>query len=129
MSRLQDYTAYQLEESEMITRKLNPPLYNITKGMPWIAQRWPEIDQYLLTGNNYLMSVAYLEALLRTEVSYEPEIGQEAESEIEGYDISEDGQQESEDKALIFNPIDTTYQTSAKSRDINRQRSEDKGKS
>ena len=33
MSTLPDYADYQLEETEMILRKLDPPLYNITKGI------------------------------------------------------------------------------------------------
>ena len=53
MSTLQDYTDYQLEESEMILRKRDPPLYNITKDTPWIAQRWLQIQHYLLTGTIY----------------------------------------------------------------------------
>ena len=39
MSTLPDDTDYQLEETDMILRKLDPPLYNITKGIPWIAQK------------------------------------------------------------------------------------------
>ena len=47
MSTLPDYTNYQLEESEMITKILDTPLYNIPKGIPWLAQKWPKIQQYL----------------------------------------------------------------------------------
>ena len=39
MSTLPDYTEYQLEETEMILRKLDPPLYNITKRISWIARK------------------------------------------------------------------------------------------
>ena len=60
MSTLPDYTDYQLGETEMILRKLDPLLYNITKGIPWIVQKWPEIEQYLLTGNIYRMGEAPL---------------------------------------------------------------------
>ena len=62
MSTLPEYTNYQLEESEMITKRLDTRLYNITKGIPGLAQKWPEIQQYLLTGNLYLMAEAPLEA-------------------------------------------------------------------
>ena len=34
ISILPDYTDYQLEETEMILRKLDPPLYNIIKRIP-----------------------------------------------------------------------------------------------
>ena len=40
MSILLDYTEYQLKESEMITKRLDILLYNITKGMSWLAQKW-----------------------------------------------------------------------------------------
>ena len=60
MSTLPDYANNQLEESEMITKSLHTPLYNITKGIPWLAQKWPEIKYYLLTGNLYLMREARL---------------------------------------------------------------------
>ena len=73
MSILPDYTNYQLEESEMITKRLDTPLYNITKGIPWLAQKWPEIQQYLLTGNLYLIGEAPLEAPSSREVTFEPE--------------------------------------------------------
>ena len=69
MSTLSDYTDYQLKESEMITTRLDPPVYNITKGIPWLVQRWPEIQQYLVTGNLYLMGEASLEAPSRREVT------------------------------------------------------------
>ena len=46
----------------MIQRQLDLPLYNINKGIPWIAQKWPESQQYLLTGNIYLMGEVPLEA-------------------------------------------------------------------
>ena len=39
MSTLPDYPEYQLNESEMIVRKLDPPVYNIMKGIPGIAQK------------------------------------------------------------------------------------------
>ena len=62
MSTLADYANNQLEESEMITKRLDTPLYNSTKGIPWLAQKWPELQQYLWTGNLYLMGEAALEA-------------------------------------------------------------------
>ena len=34
ISTLPDYTEYQLKESDMILRKLDPPVYNILKGIP-----------------------------------------------------------------------------------------------
>ena len=37
MATRPDYMKYQLEESEMILGILHPPLYIITKGIPWIA--------------------------------------------------------------------------------------------
>ena len=73
MSTLADYTNYQLEESEMITKILDTPLYNITMCIPWLAQKWPEIQQYLFTGNLYLMGEAPLEAPSSREVTFEPE--------------------------------------------------------
>ena len=44
MSILSDYTDYQLQESEMITKRLDTPLYNIIKGIVLLAQKWPEIS-------------------------------------------------------------------------------------
>ena len=106
MSTLTDYTEYQLKESEMIVRKLDPPMYNIMKGMRWIAQKWPEIQQYLRTGNIYLMGEAPLEAPSSRAVSFEPASTQAEESEMEeeGEDISEDGQPQQEEED-VFNPI------------------------
>ena len=88
MSTLPDHTNYQSEESEMITKRLDTPLYNITKGIPWLAQKWPEIQQYLLTGNLNLMGEAPLEAPSSREVTFEPECSdtkqtQEQEQEVE----------------------------------------------
>ena len=73
MATLHDYTNYQLVESGMITNRLNTPLYNNTKGIPWLAQKWPEIQQDLLTGNLYLMGEAPLEAPSSRDVTFEPE--------------------------------------------------------
>ena len=73
MSTLPDYTDYQLEESEMITKRLYTPLYHITQGIPWLVQKWPEIQQYLLPGNLCLMGEAPLEAPSSREVTFEPE--------------------------------------------------------
>ena len=94
MSRLPDYTEYQLKESAMIVRKLEPPVYNRMKDIPWIAQKWADMQQYLLTGNIYLMEEAPLEAPSRREVSFEPASTQAEESQMEevGDDKSEDGQ-------------------------------------
>ena len=39
MSTLPDCTDYQLEESEMITKSLDTPLHNITKGIPWLIHK------------------------------------------------------------------------------------------
>ena len=124
MSTLQDYTDYQLEESEMILRKLDPPLYNITKDTPWIAQRWLQIQHYLLTGTIYAMGEAPLEAPSSREVSFEPE----EESEIEEEDdISENGQEEEEND--IFNGIENSYRLSTKSMPMKRKNLEAKSKS
>ena len=96
MSTLPDYTNYQWEESEMITKRLDTPLYKITKGIPWLAQKWPEIQQYLLTGNLYLMGEAPLEAPSSREVTFEPKSWdtkqkQEQEQEVEyEYTLSEE---------------------------------------
>ena len=57
----------------MITKRLDTTLYNITKGIPWLAQKWPEIQQYLLIGNIYLLGEAPLEAPSSREVTLEPE--------------------------------------------------------
>ena len=73
MSTLPDYTNNQLVESEIITTRLDTPLYNITKGIPWLAHKWPEIQQDLLTENLYLMGEAPVEATSRREVTFEPE--------------------------------------------------------
>ena len=91
ISTLPDYTNYKLEESDRILRKLDPHLYNITKGIPWIAQKWSEIQQYLLTGNIDLMDEAPLEAPSSKQVLFEPESAQKQESEEEEYEMSEDG--------------------------------------
>ena len=124
MSTLPDYTDYQLKELEMIIRKLDQPVYNPMKGILWIALKWPEIQQYLLTGNIYLMGEAPLEAPSSREVSFEPEDTQAEESELEeeGDDISEDGQiQEKEEDP--FNPITSSqgvHSTKGKSSGIQR---------
>ena len=73
MSILLDYADYQVEVPELILRKLDPPLYNITNGMPSIPQKWPQIQQYLLAGNIYQVVEALLEATSRMDVSFEPE--------------------------------------------------------
>ena len=73
MSTLPDYTEYQLEESAMISKRLDIPLCNITKRIPWLAQKWPEIQPHLRTGNIYLMGEAPLEAPSSREVTLEPE--------------------------------------------------------
>ena len=57
----------------MITKRLDPSLYTIIKDIPWLVQRWPEIQLCLLTGNLYLMGEAPLEALSSREVTFEPE--------------------------------------------------------
>ena len=73
MSTLLNYTHYQLKGSEMIYKRFDTPLYNITKGITCLVQRLPEIQQYLLTGNLYLMGEAPLEATSSREVTFEPE--------------------------------------------------------
>ena len=73
MSTLPDYTDYQLKESEMITKRLDPPLYNIIKRIPWLVRRCPETQLYLLTGNLYLMGEATGEASSSEEVTFVPE--------------------------------------------------------
>ena len=83
MSTLSDYTEYQLKESEMIVRKLDLHLYNPMGGIPLIALKWPEIQQYLLTGNLYLMGEAPLEGPSSRQVSFEPGGTQAEESEME----------------------------------------------
>ena len=42
-------------------------------GIPWLAHKWPEIQQYLLTGNPYLMAEGPLAATSSREVTCEPE--------------------------------------------------------
>ena len=107
MSTLADYTDYQLQESEMILRKLDAPLHNITKGIPWIAQKWPGIQLYLLTGNIYLMGEARVEGPSRREILFESESVTKKEAEEEERDILEDSQQEEEEED-IFNPKRTS---------------------
>ena len=55
MSTMPDYINYQLDENEIIVRKRVKPVYNITKGIPWITQKWSEMQPYLLIGKTYLM--------------------------------------------------------------------------
>ena len=117
MSTLPDHTDNQLAERERILRTLDLPLYNITKGIPWIAQKWRDIQQYLLTGNIDLMGEALLEAPSSRKVSLKPKEAQKAESEEEEDDISEHGQEEEEED--IFN----AERTSEKAKS-----SKDKGK-
>ena len=69
MLRLPGYREYQLEELQMILRKLDIYLYNINEVILWLAQRWPEIQPYLLTGNIYLMGQEPLEALSSRDAS------------------------------------------------------------
>ena len=106
MSTLSYYTEYQLKAPEMIIRKLEPPVYNPIKGILWIAQKWPEIQQYLLTGNIYLMGEVPLEAPSSRDVCFEPEGNQVEESEMEeqGDDLLEDSQLQ-EEKKDPFHPI------------------------
>ena len=80
----------------MLTKRLDIPLYNITKGITWLAQKWRGIQQYLLTGNFYLMGEAPLEAPSSREVTLEPGSSdtkhiqkQEQEEEYE-YTLSEE---------------------------------------
>ena len=73
MSTLPDDTNYQLVQSEMITTRLDTPLFNITKGIPCLVQKWPEMQPYLLSGNLYLMGEAQLEVPSSREVTFEPE--------------------------------------------------------
>ena len=42
-------------------------------GMQWLAQTWPDIPEYFLTANIYVMGEAPLEAPSRREVTFEPE--------------------------------------------------------
>ena len=105
MSTLPDDTDYQLEETDMILTKLDPPLYIITEDIAWIAQEWLRIQQYLLTGNIYLMCEAPSPATWSREVSFVPESDEEKD------DISEEGQEEEEDEE-IFNSKETSHGTS-----------------
>ena len=96
MSTLPNYINYQLVESEMLTKRLDTPLYNITKGIACLAQTWPDIPHYLLTRNLYLMAEAPLEAPSSRNVTLEPESWytkqtqeQEPEEEYE-YTLSEE---------------------------------------
>lgn len=129
MLRLPGYREYQLEELQMILRKLDIYLYNINEVILWLAQRWPEIQPYLLTGNIYLMGQEPLEALSSRDASFEAEIAQAEGSDIAGDEITKDSQQEEEVEEHIFNAIGIGNQTSAKSRDIHMNRFEDKSNS
>lgn len=60
MTKLADSPEYQLKESEMIVAKLEPPVYNIMKGITWTEQQWAEIQQYLLIATIYLLGEAPL---------------------------------------------------------------------
>ena len=73
MSTLSDYTNYQLVESELITKGLDTLLYDITKGIPWLAQIWSEIQPYLLKGNLYLIAEVPVEVPSSIEVTFEAE--------------------------------------------------------
>ena len=88
ISTLPDDTHYELQESEMMTKRLDTSLYNIIKGIRRLAQKWPEIPEYLWTGNLYLMAEAPVEATSSREVTFEPESSdtkqtQEQEQEVE----------------------------------------------
>ena len=107
----------------MIRRKLNPALYNIPTGIPVLAQKWPEFQQYLLTRNIYLMGEAPLKATSSREVSFEPGSAPEEASAEGEYDRSEDGQQDEEDE--IFNPKETRNATSKTRRAIKGKNPED----
>ena len=87
MRTLPDYKDSQLKESEMITKRLDPPLYNIIKGISWLAQKWPEIQLYVLTGNLYLIGEALPKAPSSREESFELET---AEAEQLEYTLSEE---------------------------------------
>ena len=71
MSTLPDYTDYQLKQSDIITKRLHTPLYNINKCIQWLAQKWPGIQLYLRTGNIYVLGKVPLEALSSREVTLE----------------------------------------------------------
>ena len=73
MSSLPNYTKSQLKKPEMIIKRLNTCLSNITKGISWLAQQRPQIQEYLLPRNIYLMDEAPWEALSIREVTLEPE--------------------------------------------------------
>lgn len=124
MSTLADYREYQLKDSEMTVRKSVPPLYYITKGIPGIAQKWPEILQYLLTGNIDQMSEAPCKAPSSREVSCERKGMQAEESEMEeaGDDVSEDSQLQ-ENEADPVNPIMAAQDVHATSQGSGMQRS------
>ena len=128
MSTLTDDTDYQLEETEMILRKLDSPLYNIIKGIPWIAQKWPEIQRYLLKVNIYLMGEAYLESPLSREISFEPDSAQKRESEETEDDISQHGQGAQEEE-YICNDKHASHTIRKTSIAMKGKNSEDKVKS
>ena len=128
MSTLLDYADYELEETEIIQRKLDPPVCNIPRGIPWIAQKWPEIQLYLLTGNIYLMGEAPLEAPSSRQVSLKTESVQKEESDGEKYDILGGGQEEEEEED-IFNLEETSHAISKTSIAVKGKNSEDKSKS
>ena len=125
MSTVPDYTDYQLKESEMITKRLDQPRYNIIKGILWLAQTWPEIQQYLLTGNLYLMGKAPLESPSSREVTFEPEpakdqqVQESEETEQLEYTLSEEedlaaARVEAEKQKYIFQQPPTVQPTSLK---------------
>ena len=97
-----------------------------TKGIQCIAQRWPEIQWYLLIGKISGIGEAPVAASLSREVS----VAREEESVIEkGDEISEDGQAAEEEEQDICNPIGTSHKRSASSREIKSKKSERKGES
>ena len=112
----------------MILKIPDPHLYNITKGIPGIAQKWPEIQQILLTGNIYLMGEAPWEAPSRREVSLEADSGQERDSVKEEDHISEDGQEEQEEEDS-FNTKETSNARLKTSKAIKGKNCEAKAKS
>ena len=73
MSTVPAYTNYQLQESEMITKRVDTSLYNITNGISWLAQKWAGNQQYLLTGDLHLIGEAPLEALSTRDINLELE--------------------------------------------------------
>lgn len=67
-----------------ITRKLETPSYKLGTSPPWLVQRWPEILQYVVTGNLYQLTEGNIEKPISTSPEEEADNPFEASEETSG---------------------------------------------